>query len=247
MPADAGGTIPAPAIDAGNTVLEPASDAGNTIPTGTIDSGNLNEGPPSDAGTLTPSEPTDAGHGAATDGGTSVIPLPSTNDIYRGLYPHCYQCHSGGARNYFSELEDDSNLRRDAIARDPFFVLPGVPQASELYLLLLGQGDTIGAPQMPPYGDSFETLSANGDTDISIQDVYDWILFMDDIEITDGGFLLMVALKILFWTLALITLPTQASPVGIQDIQSQQPLFQLISPMFSFSPTQKTTSPIMNQ
>ena len=75
MPADAGGTIPAPAIDAGNTVLEPASDAGNTIPTGTIDSGNLNEGPPSDAGTLTPSEPTDAGHGAATDGGTSVIPL----------------------------------------------------------------------------------------------------------------------------------------------------------------------------
>ena len=86
---------------------------------------------------------------------------------------------------------------------------------------------------MPPYGDSFETLSANGDTDISIQDVYDWILFMDDIEITDGGFLLMVALKILFWTLALITLPTQASPVGIQDIQSQQPLFQLISPMFS--------------
>ncbi len=202
---DAGTTNPPETQDAGTTSAPETQDAGTTTTPEIQDAGTATTPERQDAGTAATPEIQDAGltqpvldsgvstlidsghmDSSSTDAGPDVVPLPTTNDVYRGLHPHCYQCHTGGAKNYFADIDDDSNFT-NTLVEDPFFVLPGFPESSELYLLLLAQGDDVGAVQMPPYGDSFAELSTSGQTELLIEDVYDWILFMEDVEISDGG------------------------------------------------------------
>ena len=179
-------------VDAGTSEAA-IKDAGSHLPNGIRDA-SIIVSPPQDSGaepeiqdsglTIT----TDGGDSqpSTTDAGTSGNLLPSTNDVYRGLHPHCFACHSGGLRNYFADINDDTTFV-ESLVNDPFFVLPGSPESSELYLLLVEQGDPIGSNQMPPYGASFNELSQTGQTEILIEDIYDWILFMEEPHISDGG------------------------------------------------------------
>ena len=139
--------------------------------------------PATDAGAL-PDDLMDAGPepSAIQDGGVASEGPLTTEEIYLGLSQTCYGCHSG---DYFTNLE----TFKETIVYNDDFVQMGQPDTSQLYLLLINQGEpttSLGYTQMPP-NSSFQNLAANGQTLIDVTDVYDWILHLEADDIPNGA------------------------------------------------------------
>jgi len=103
-------------------------------------------------------------------GTTSAAAAPTTDDVYKKLYPSCGACHGQGANKpLFASPPAFANL----VAGNPAYVTPGKPDASPLISLLNGMG-TGAFRQMPPV-ESFVSLAGKGQTQISLADVRAWI------------------------------------------------------------------------
>ena len=163
-PQQDGGFVMHPRVDSGSPATsEP--DAGGII--SPITDSGISETIEPDAGSLAPPA-NDAGHGQDS--------IPTTEEVYNGLFASCNGCHNyaGSATGFFDSLDDFETK----MVADSLLVVPGDATNSELYRLLIGTG-TGTFTQMPTYGDSFQTLSDNGQTDISIEAVMAWINALD--------------------------------------------------------------------
>ncbi len=195
---DAGPPSTPPMLDSGSTATPPVSDAGlegdalgqdagtmeEPIDAGdegtpiVFDAGNDDTPIVIDAGASTAPEVADAGAVLETpvDAGVWFSDVLTTEEIYEGLSASCAQCHY--YNSYFQNLDAFKSLLVD----DLDFVVPGDPDNSQLYLLLINQGTATsnnGYTQMPP-GQSFEDLSHSGNTSISVEQVYEWLLYIED-------------------------------------------------------------------
>jgi hypothetical protein len=76
-----------------------------------------------------------------------------------------------GDSGYFASL----NAFESLLVRNPRLVSPGNPEESELVMLLEGRRDGNSMGQMPLGGDPFAVLSDRGETDVTIEEIRDWI------------------------------------------------------------------------
>lgn len=115
---------------------------------------------------------------ACPDVSSTSVPPPAcpttatadTERVFDGLKPICEGCHVAGERGYFASLEAFQSL----LVSDARYVVPGDPGNSVLVALL--KGTSRGAfAQMPPSGDTYAVLAANGAATVSIDDVEGWI------------------------------------------------------------------------
>jgi hypothetical protein len=106
---------------------------------------------------------------------TNCPPLPGTNSetdrVRLGLERTCKGCHLTGNSGYFASLIAFESL----LVRNPRLVRAGNPEESELVMLLEGRRSGDSMTQMPLGGDPFAILSDRGETDISIEEVRNWI------------------------------------------------------------------------
>jgi hypothetical protein len=106
--------------------------------------------------------------GSGGTGGGGAAAYLSNLDVYTRLKPTCAGCHTIDQRPFFADLASFENL----VVYDPRYVRPGDPDGSVLVGLLEG---SIGR-QMPPLpSDSFKVLDSKGLTQISLQEIKDWI------------------------------------------------------------------------
>jgi hypothetical protein len=151
-----------PNQDSGSAEV-PALDAGLDLPV--IDGGEA-EVPALDAGLDLP----------LTDGGETQVPQPDggvwinvNEDVFNRLSPNCAACHTSGPKDFFKDID----TFEEKLVYNPFYVMPGDAENSELIRLLIGEGTTFS--QMPTYGEDFETLSGTGQTQITLEEVEAWI------------------------------------------------------------------------
>ncbi len=212
--ADSGNESPLVTIDAGSDAPSETPDAGTDAPTTTHDAGPELPTTTNDAGSELPAEPQDAGPSphlglldAGTDDNSEIVEdagtsLPSdwvedcaphtdgalnTACVFETLSHNCSACHMAGNMDYFKDLQ----TFQTKIVEDPLMIAPGLPESSQFYLLLVDQGmatSNQGYTQMPPYP-SFEALASSGETHISLNNVYDWILNLEtpSSETSDAG------------------------------------------------------------
>jgi hypothetical protein len=109
--------------------------------------------------------------GTGASGGSSPPSACVTNQaVMTALAPTCAGCHGQGARPFFASLSAFENQ----LVYDTTYVVPGHPEQS--YLMSLLQGTATGTyTQMPLAGASFAKLSAEGETQITIEAVSNWI------------------------------------------------------------------------
>jgi hypothetical protein len=94
------------------------------------------------------------------------------NDAMRlRLAPTCIACHDAGAtRPFFANVI----AFEDLLVYDTRYVVPGDPDASVLVALL--EGTSTGAfAQMPPIGDAFAAQAGRGETDVTMDEIREWI------------------------------------------------------------------------
>jgi hypothetical protein len=115
----------------------------------------------------------DATGGASTGaGGKPGVCAQSKNDEIRLLLAKsCESCHGENSNTpFFASLTSFDSL----IVADPKYVVPGDANGSYLVALLEGKGNGLYA-QMPPNGEPFAVLAAQGTTDIDVAGVKKWI------------------------------------------------------------------------
>lgn len=103
--------------------------------------------------------------------------------IFERLKPSCQACHlQGSSQPMFASLEAFENL----LVYNIHFVVPRDPDASELIALLEGRG-TRQFEQMPVGEKSFGELEAEGNTEITIEEVREFIRQLEPRQGGDGG------------------------------------------------------------
>jgi len=90
--------------------------------------------------------------------------------MMKALAPTCSGCHTMGAKPFFASTKSFTDL----LADNPAYVTPGHPEQSYLVDLLQGRGKGT-YKQMPLAGESFAQLASEGKTQVSLQEVEDWI------------------------------------------------------------------------
>ncbi|MFL5318139.1 MAG: hypothetical protein ACJ790_00685 [Myxococcaceae bacterium] len=123
--------------------------------------GSSNGSTPSDTTPTDPNAP--VGDGSLSNG-----------DVFTRLSPTCIACHGTAANKpYFVSLQSFETL----LVADRKWIVPGQPDASALLLLLdaKGQGSYT---QMPVGGDSFAVKASHGETNITMDELRQWIAQM---------------------------------------------------------------------
>ncbi|MBL4688202.1 MAG: hypothetical protein JKY37_26675 [Nannocystaceae bacterium] len=92
------------------------------------------------------------------------------DEIRLALEVNCAGCHLTGPTGYFASLKAFQNL----LVANPRLVVPGDPDTSELFRLLQGDG-TGSSAQMPLGMESFADLDQRGATDVTLEEIRDWI------------------------------------------------------------------------
>lgn len=108
------------------------------------------------------------GSGGGGSGGGGNVAALSNLDVYTRLLPTCGGCHTLTNRPYFVTLE----AFESSIAYDPRWVIPGSPSTSVFMDLLNGTRPVRMPPAPQP---AFVTMAANGQTQISIAELEEWI------------------------------------------------------------------------
>lgn len=104
--------------------------------------------------------------GGSSDGGVAYL---SNQDVYNRLKFTCSGCHTIDQRPFFADQVSFENL----IVYNPTWIKPGDPDNSDLLHLF---DATLGTEQMPPLPSApFATLSANGQTQITLAEIRQWI------------------------------------------------------------------------
>ncbi|MFT3774970.1 MAG: hypothetical protein QM820_57210 [Minicystis sp.] len=86
------------------------------------------------------------------------------------LAPTCQGCHMQGNAPFFASL----SAFEDTLVYDPKYVVPGKPDQSYLVKLLEGKGQGT-YKQMPLSGQTFAALAEGGNTQVSMEEVKQWI------------------------------------------------------------------------
>lgn len=90
--------------------------------------------------------------------------------MMKHLAPTCAGCHLSGNAPFFASL----TAFEDTLVYNDKYVVPGKPDQSYLVQLMEGKGKGT-YKQMPLSGDSFAKLAEGGTTEVSLDDVKQWI------------------------------------------------------------------------
>lgn len=174
--------------------LHVAAFAANLVPAGCQDgtaSASADDTTGSTAGSGANDDAASVDNGTGSDGvpgddepGVDACRKPS-HEVYLGLSSTCEGCHGEGS-NFpaFASFDAFESL----VVGDPTLVAPGDPEASALLGLLAG---TAAPPlrQMPPGVNSFVDLEDAGSTEITMEQLRDWISALEpcDVPVTGGS------------------------------------------------------------
>ncbi len=106
-------------------------------------------------------------------------PPPGSNEatwrVWNGLKRNCAGCHNDGEIGYFASIQAFESL----LAYNAALVTPGDPENSPLVALLEGRRTGSTFTQMPLSGSPFAELAGRGETDITMQEIRDWIIHLE--------------------------------------------------------------------
>jgi hypothetical protein len=119
-----------------------------------------------------------AGPGTVTAPGSSSEQCPppagsneATWRVWNGLKRNCAGCHNEGEIGYFASIHAFESL----LVNNAELVTPGDSENSALIALLEGRRMGSSFTQMPLSGSPFAELAERGETDITMEEVRDWI------------------------------------------------------------------------
>ena len=164
------------------TSLAPAGSTGCGCGNGGGGAGE-EDGTDTDAGDAGDDDDDDSDDGDDDDGppGVSECRQP-TLLVYDGLRRSCVGCHDEGTN---LPLAADFVSFEQLVAYNTGLVVPGDPDDSPLIAMLVGNAPPP-LDQMPPGAVSFAELSDMGETDITLEEVEDWIADLEPCDIPGG-------------------------------------------------------------